>query len=55
MLGARSLFDYARKLCEAREHPERLQRVFQVAAGAQDRDPKSRGFGNLRWTWRDRA
>ncbi|MFA6047042.1 MAG: hypothetical protein WC718_18825, partial [Phycisphaerales bacterium] len=53
MLGARSLFGYARNLCEAREHPERLERVFQVAAGAQDRNPQSRGFGNLRWTWRD--
>lgn len=52
-LGARSLFDYGRKLCEAREHPKRLLRVFQLAAAAQDRDPQSRGFGNLRWTWRD--
>jgi hypothetical protein len=53
LLSARGLFDYARRLCEAREHPERLERVFQLAARVQDRDPASRGFGNLRWTWRD--
>ena len=47
------MFGYARNLCQSRQHPERLERVFQVAAGAQDRNPKSPGFGNLRWTWRD--
>jgi hypothetical protein len=53
MLSARGLFDYARRLCEAREHPERLERLFALAAAAQDRKPGSRGYGNLRWTWRD--
>ena len=52
-LEVRSLFFYAQALCEARQHPQRLARLFELAARAQDRDPQSPGFGNLKWTWRD--
>ena len=40
-------------LCEARLHPERLERLFALARQLQDRDPASKCWGNLRWYWRD--
>ena len=52
-LGCRSLVSSALTLCEARRHPERLARLFRLAAAMQDRDPASRSFGNFRWYWRD--
>ena len=54
-LTGRQLFHYALALCETRTHPERLERLFDVAARMQDRDPKSRGYGNFRWKWEDGA
>ena len=50
-LTSRELFTYALALAEAREHPERLQHLFDVAARMQDRNPKSRNYGNFRWSW----
>jgi hypothetical protein len=52
-MGSRSVFNYALALCEARRHPERLGRLFELGARAQDRDPKSPTYGNLKWYWRD--
>ena len=52
-LGARDLFAYALNLCESKQHPERLDRLFELAAEMQDRDPKSRSYGNFRWYRRD--
>jgi hypothetical protein len=52
-LGLRSVFSYARALCQSRQHPERLQRLLALGIEAQDKDPKSRTYGNLRWYWRD--
>ncbi|HWI56956.1 MAG TPA: hypothetical protein VNZ22_07005 [Bacillota bacterium] len=52
-LSSRTLFAYALVLAEAGEHPERLERLFELASQMQDRDPKSRGYGNFRWYWRD--
>ena len=49
----RRLFIYLRTLAEERRHPERLDRVLDLAAEAQDRDPKSPTFGNFKWLWRD--
>jgi hypothetical protein len=49
---SRDLFAYALVLCEARQHPERLDKLFSLAEQMQDRDPKSRGFGNFSWSWR---
>jgi len=52
-MSARKLFAYAMTLCEGRQHPERLHRLYELATRMQDRDAASRGFGNIRWTWRD--
>ncbi len=52
-LSSRDLFAYALNLCESRQHPERLDRLFELAAEMQDRDPKSRNYGNFRWYRRD--
>jgi hypothetical protein len=52
-MGCRQIFAYAMALCEARQHPERLERLFDLAARMQDRDPKSPTCGNLRWRWGD--
>ncbi|MCL4205474.1 MAG: hypothetical protein KJ000_23575 [Pirellulaceae bacterium] len=52
-MGVRKLFGYAMTLGLARQHPERLERLFDLSVRMQDRDPASRGYGNLRWTWRD--
>ena len=50
---SRDLFAYALVLAEADEHPERLDRLFALAEKMQDRDPKSKGYGNFWWAWRD--
>jgi hypothetical protein len=53
MTTSRQLFAYALTLAEARRHPERLERLFSLAAQMQDRSPASPGWGNLKWYWRD--
>jgi len=53
-LTARDLFAYAFTLCEAHEHPERLERLFSLAAQMQDRSPNSRSFGNFWWSMSDK-
>jgi hypothetical protein len=50
-LSSRELFIYALALCEAKQNPERLERLFEVAGRMQQRDPNSRGYGNFRWSW----
>lgn len=52
-MTSRELFTYALLLCEAQINLDRLDRLFEVAARMQDRDPESRGYGNFRWSWRD--
>jgi hypothetical protein len=54
-LTSRELFAYALALCEAKMHPERLGRLFEVATRLQDRAPESGGYGNFRWSWKDGA
>ncbi|MDR3457204.1 MAG: hypothetical protein P4N60_07135 [Verrucomicrobiae bacterium] len=54
-LDSRTLFAYALALCESKQHPERLDRLFELAAAMQDRDPQSRGYGNFHWYHRDTA
>jgi hypothetical protein len=51
--GCRQILGYCLTLCEARLHPERLERLLALAAQMQDRDPRSKTWGNLRWCWRD--
>jgi hypothetical protein len=52
-VSSRDIFAYALELCEAHQHPERLDRLFELATKMQDRTPKSRTFGNFWWSWRD--
>lgn len=52
-MSLRRLFVFLRALAESRQHPERLDRVLELAARAQNRDPKSPAFGNFKWLWRD--
>lgn len=52
-MSCRTLFASAMALCEARQHEERLSRLYELAARFQDRDPESPAYGNLRWYWRD--
>jgi hypothetical protein len=49
--SSRDLFTYALLLCEAGKNPERLERLFDLGAQMQDRDERSRGYGNFRWNW----
>jgi len=51
--GCRQIMGYALALAETRQHPERLQRLFDLLAGMQDRDRQSRTCGNLKWRWGD--
>jgi len=51
--GCRQIFGYILTLCEARVHPERLERLLTLARQMQERDPKSKNWGNYRWCWRD--
>lgn len=50
-LSTRDLFTTALAWCEAKRHPERLARIFDLAAQLQDRNPKSKTYGNFRWYW----
>jgi hypothetical protein len=52
-LSSRWLAGYALTLCEAKEHPERVERLLALARRMQDQDSKSKLWGNLRWYWRD--
>ncbi|MFO8079348.1 MAG: hypothetical protein R6V07_03480 [Armatimonadota bacterium] len=54
-LSSRGIYEAALIYCEAGVHHDRLQRMFEVAARMQDRDPDSRGYGNFRWRWREGA
>ena len=54
-MTSRTLFAYALALCEAKQRPERLDRLFELATEMQNRDPKSRDYGNFRWYRRDSA
>jgi hypothetical protein len=51
---SRGLFAYAFALCEAEQNPERLERIFELAAQMQDRDPQSKSYGNFKWRWDDK-
>ncbi len=50
-LTSRELFAYALALCEARQHPDRLSHVLQLAARMQDRSQTSPARGNFWWTF----
>ena len=50
-LTSREIFTAAINFCEARQNPERLARLFDLAWQLQDRDPASKTYGNFRWYW----
>jgi len=50
-LSSRELFGAALAWCETKTHLDRLEKLFDLAAQMQDRDPQSRTCGNFRWTW----
>ena len=52
-ITSRDLFAYALALCEAHQHPERLSRLFELAAQMQDRGPGSKSCGNFWWRMSD--
>ena len=52
-ITSRDLFAWALVFCEAQQHPERLDRLFELAEQMQDRDPESKSYGNFWWSMRD--
>lgn len=50
-VGSRELFSAALAWCEAGIHLERLEKLLELAAQMQDRNPQSRTYGNFRWSW----
>ena len=54
-MGLRALFSHL--LAEARsgKHPERFERLCELAWQAQNHDPKAATYGNIKWTWRDKG
>lgn len=52
-MGVIELFYAAYYFCESGRHLDKLDVLFDVAAEMQDRDPKSRSYGNYRWYYRD--
>ncbi|MBD3267046.1 hypothetical protein GF373_10295 [bacterium] len=46
---SRTLFNYALALCEANLNLDRLDRLFELAARVQQRDPDRNGYGNFFW------
>jgi hypothetical protein len=53
--SVREFFRFALDATVAGYHPERVERVFEMARKAQDKDPKSKTFGNFLWNWNDPA
>lgn len=52
-LGIRDLFDFALSASASNWHPDRVERALELAARKQDRDPRSRTYGNFAWYWKD--
>ncbi|HUT33790.1 MAG TPA: hypothetical protein VNE39_09935 [Planctomycetota bacterium] len=51
-MGVRELFGFALDAAAIGWHPERIAKALGLAEQMQDRDEKSRTFGNFRWYWR---
>ncbi len=52
-VSVRDFFSLALDAAAAGWHPERVERVFELARKAQDKDGKSKTFGNFIWNWTD--
>jgi hypothetical protein len=51
--GTREFFEFTLEQAALNQHPERIERALELAEQKQDRDPKSRTFGNFAWYWED--
>ncbi len=47
--SSRDLFTASLAYCEAHTNLDRLEKIFDLAASMQDRDPKSKTYGNFLW------
>jgi len=54
-LGVRDLFAFGLEASAADWHPERVEKAYAVATTMQDRDAKSRTYGNLAWRYGDKG
>jgi hypothetical protein len=52
-VSVREFFAIALDAAAAGWHPERVERAFELARKAQDKDEKSKTFGNFLWNWTD--
>jgi hypothetical protein len=52
-MSLRGLFSYMLTLAELQRNPERIERLCDLVAMAQNNDPNHPHYGNLKWTWRD--
>jgi hypothetical protein len=51
--GTREFFEFALEATAQNWHPERVERALELAEQKQDRDPKSKTYGNFAWYWED--
>ncbi len=49
--GSRDLFSLALTVCREGRNLDRLDHIFTLLEKMQDRDPKSKTYGNFRWYW----
>jgi hypothetical protein len=54
-LGVRELFAFGLEAAAADWHPERIEKAYALAATMQDRDAKSKTYGNLAWRYGDKG
>jgi len=52
-VSVRDFFSYALDAAAIGWHPERMNRVFELAKMAQERNEKERAYGNFKWNWKD--
>lgn len=52
--STRDFFFFAFEATAANWHPERVETALKLAATKQDRDPKSKTYGNFAWYWEDK-
>ncbi len=53
--GTRDLFHFALEATADKWHPERVEKALELASQKQDRNPKSKTYGNFAWYWEDKA
>jgi hypothetical protein len=52
-VSVREFFSIALDAAASGWHPERVERAFDLARKAQDKDEKSKTYGNFLWNWTD--